>query len=221
MKKLIAFVLACLLLCSAVAGNAASTFDMSVLQGSEILDIDVDSDSEIAFVTSTISVKNKSFSHEGESDNYYSYAEFDMLIIDYFSTSAYPILRLWLYVCSNDDYFYFTSVTFTIDGKDYTFSDIADKDWFYEEIDHKQAMLIKMGTDNIDFFAALENYYESLDDINAASIPVVFHGAKDVKTDLGGDCWFLLDFLVLKSYYLNSNGGDYLDKANSTPLKVK
>lgn len=224
MKRLVSLILClCLTVALGAPACAEEAFDMSVLRDNKYLKIDVNTEDGIAFVESTFSVAERSFTHQYESTTHYSYSWFDMLIMDYFKSGAYPILRLWFKVATEGQYYYFTSVTITVDGKEYTFSDVADTGWFEnKDNNYNQDLLIKFGLDNISFLVALENYvnqFQSYEEIEKASVKAVFHGTTDIETELGSA--FLIEFLVFKSAFLDCNGLQHLtDVASPTPMKV-
>ena len=228
MKKIVSFILALTLLLSC-ASSLAAGYDVSYIkENSNVFTIDVDEDSGIAFVESVLSAKDRSFVHKHESDYRYSSTMFDILVINYGKSSAYPVPRLWITYCA-DEYIYYDSVTITLDGKDYTFSGISDPDWrTKDEKGVIEEALIKFGTDNLAFLAALENYREKfpsydelMDETNGPKIKMVLHGRnEDIKVTLDGG--FVLDFaLIIEGAYINTNGTDYLDKVNSTSMTVK
>lgn len=222
MKRIVSVSLLFFMMIGICSGAAADTFDMSALRTNEYLDIDVDTDSGVAFVESILTANDLSFTHSNESNTQYSYSRFDMLVINYFKTTAYPVLRLWLTVSTEGEYFYFTSATITVNDKRFTFSDIADKDWFEKkESSYSQDMLIKFGVDNLEFLAEVEkvvNACESVDDLEAVRLPIVFHGTKDIEAKLS--VGFFLEFIVFKNAMLVSNGFDFLDKASASAMKV-
>ena len=96
MKKFFSFFLAMALLCSC-ASSLADGYDVSYVKDhSNVFTIDVDEDSGIAFVESTLSTKDCSFVHKYESDYRYSSTMFDVLVVNYEKSTAYPVPRLWI-----------------------------------------------------------------------------------------------------------------------------
>lgn len=228
MKKTVAVFLSLVFVLGACSPALADKFDLSALRSNEYLDIDVDVEKEIALVESNFSVKDRSFSHPNESSTQYSFTKFDMLIIDYFGTDPYPIWRLWLTLSTQNQFYYITSVTFTIDNKEYTFSGVSDKDWFYtEENSCRQELLIKFGKENLDFLRAMQTLVkkiygnmDSLEEVfSTIKIPIVFHGTKDIEAELDID--FLMEFMIFMYGFINCNGFDYIDYSNGTEMKMK
>ena len=220
MKKLIcALICIPLLLSSSLADGK---FDMSAIRNNEYLEIDVDNEKEVGYVESTLSSHERSFTHSKEATNLYSTTQMDFLIIDYFSSKAYPVWRLWMSVATDDKFYHITSVTFTIDGKDYTFSNVADKDWFFERDNgYIQQLLIKFGVENSEFILAVLKVLESAPDFDTAfatRIPVVFHGTEDITAELGDG--FIGEFMIFLHVLSESNGIEFMNKVHDTPLKV-
>ena len=204
------------------AGAALAEFDMSVIRENKYLKIDVDKDSDVAYIESTFSAKDCSFTHDNDSPTRYSVTEFDILMINYFSSGTYPILRLWMYVSTESQFYYYNSVSFTVKDKTYTFSDVSNKDWFDQgDKYYEQQLLIKFGPKSLDFLLALfelagEGFEAgSFDDIH---IPVVFHGTKDINGTL--DKGFLVEYYLLISAFIEAGGLDYLDKVMETSVNA-
>ena len=227
MKKTLSFVLALALLCSCSSSLAAG-YDMTYIRkNSNVFTIDVNEDSGVAFVESTLSAEERSFVHRHESDHRYSTTMFDVLVVNYETTTAYPVPRLWITYCA-DEYIYYDSVTFTLNGKDYTFTGISDPNWCSQ--DEKgviEETLIKFGTDAVDFLFALKNYREKfasykelMDETRGPKIKMVLHGLiEDITVTLDGG--FLLDFTyIIEGAYLETNGLDYIEKVVSTAMSV-
>lgn len=99
---------------------------------------------------------------------------------------------------------------------------MADKEWFYErENGFSQDILIKFGLENADFTLAMLGLLQTLstaEDLETTTVPVVFHGTEDITAELGRG--FLAEYLLFSKAFSAANGGDYLSKANDTPLKV-
>jgi len=225
MKKTVCLVLAVLLLCLGAAASASeNTFDLKPLQENQYLTIDVNEEQNVAFVESFLQAGDTAFSHKGKSDSKYSFTWFDLLILNYGDeSSAFPVMRLWVEVCTKDVKYDFDSITFTIDGKAYTFTGLYSAD-FVEEGEggeNLQRMLLKFGTENLEFLVALEALFQgtsSYEELMAISIPVVLHGTEDVSTEMGGA--MLMDFMAIEDAYFSCNGASYLSLAASTPMTV-
>ena len=100
-----------------------------------------------------------------------------MIIANYFSDYPVCALRIWFHYFA-EDFLGIRSITFTINGKDYTFSQVGDKellasyDTYIEEFPN-----IIFGKNNNDFLLELFGIGESLIGDNNAiecTIPVVF-----------------------------------------------
>ncbi len=227
MKKLLSLFLALALLASCSSSFAAG-YDLTYVEENDsVFTIDVDSDRGVAFIESTLSASDRSFTHKYESDYRYSSTMFDILVINYGESDAYPVPRLWITYCA-DKYLYYDSVTFTVEGMDYTFTDIDDSEW--RSKDEKgviEQVLIKFGTENLKFLAALEDLYEKyptynelMDEIDGPKIRMVLHGRnEDLKVTLRSG--FMLDYaLIIQGAYINTDGLDYIGEVNSSHMTV-
>ena len=145
MKKIFSFIFALALLCTC-ASSLADGYDLAyVKDNASIFSIDEDTERGVAFVESSLSASERSFVHKYESDHRYSSTRFDILVVNYGQSDAYPVPRLWVIYCA-DEYLNYDSVTITLEGKDYTFTGISDPDWCSK--DEKgviETVLIKLG----------------------------------------------------------------------------
>ena len=223
MKKWISMLLA---LCLLGTTALADVLDLSyVREKNSIFNIDVDNESDVAFIKSTTSAKERSFVHKYESDTRYSSTRFDVLVVDYSKTTAYPVPRLWITYAA-DEFLYINSVSFYVDGKKFTFSGISNKDW-QNKFDNGivEECLIKFGSEQIDFLVAMEHelkkyptYDELMDPEKGPKIRMVLHGKEDVEVTLGS--YYVMDFaFVIEGAYLNMNGMDYIEKVYGTTMK--
>lgn len=205
-----------------ICANAGGFSVASMDSLSEIITIDVDRDADVAFVESKLPTKERAFTHKYESNTRYSSTEFDMLVINYFESNAYPIFRLWINYCA-DDFLNINSVTFELDGVKYTFSGIADRDWLYSYDDGiEERLLIKFGISNLSFLAALENKFSEINDISEIDqldISLTLHGSENITVKLDSGFW--LDFFALKSAWILSGGAteEYLKKVTASEMK--
>lgn len=222
MKKL-ALLLALVLLMTCVGGALAEVDLSEVHENPNIFKLDVIDDEGVAVVDTTMSAKLRSFTHKYESDAYYSTTQFDFIVVDYLKPTAYVVQRLWIAFATNDDFMDIDSVTFHVNGQDFTFTDIADSEWFERtEKGCMQRVMIEFGLSNLAFLAALEKCVPD-DPMQLGAtdglITMTLHGSEDVEVSLTSG--FLTDFAVIKEAFLEANGGEYLDKAYPTPMTVK
>ena len=228
MRKIFCMLLVCFLLFGTVPMAAADDpFDLTyVYSRSDDYDVSTDTEEDVTFVTSNMTVKELAFSHADESDSFYSYVWHDMLVIDSSQRTRYPVFRMWISVATEMDYKYISSVTFIVDGQEFTFSDIDDNDWFsMNKGDYVQKLLIKFGESNIDFLIAVERFCNKVAQDDYAgdySVRMILHGrrdftgASDTEAVLGLP--FLVDFTRIKNAFLNCNGFQFLGKSMATPM---
>lgn len=224
MKKLLLFLLVATLLVS-VSPAMAATIDLSGIQAQDNLyTVDISDDGDAAFIESQLSAENRSFTHKYENSKLYSTTEFDVLIVDYQQSSNYPIFRLWVIYCADNAYQNIESITFQLDKKQFTFSDVSDDDWlsYDKENGYMEEMLIRFGEDNLDFLVAIEEAIkdksDSVETLSEVEIKMVLHGKEDIVVELGTG--FLLDFMALKSAWLELNGLDYIEDINGNDMSV-
>ncbi len=228
MKKMMAALSALVLMMSVLAGAlAAEGFDMSEVESNtKYYTVDVDRDSDVAFIESTLTREQLSFVHKYESEYRYSSTHFDVLAIDYRDDSKrYPVPRLWVTWCAGD-YQNIESVTFEIEGREFTFSDCWDREWrTKDEKGVVEELLIKMGTENADFMMALNSYAKNnqeaiIRDPSSLKIPITLHGNEDIRAELSG--YFMQDYMmIIVGAYYNHGGLETIDKVNSTPMTVR
>ena len=226
MKKLLSLLLIAMLLVCSVSSAFAAKLDLSPIEAeSELYTIDLSEDGEAAFIETTLTAQHRSFVHKYESTNLYSTTMFDVLVVDYGTSDNYPIIRLWVSYCADDHFQNFDSVTFTVGNKEYTFTDISDPEWQIqdEESGYIEDVLIRFNEDNMIFLEALEEMTSgndaTIEELDQLTVKMVLHGDEDIETTLSGG--FLLDFLAIKSAWMDLNGLDYIDEASGSKLSVK
>ena len=229
MKRFLSLLLVSVLALNAVAvALADDDFDLSPIRNNDRFDISVNSEDEVAFITTTFSASDRSFVHEDEHPEYYSTFESDMIVLDYFSNDAHPVLRTWIKYATTEP-LYPTAVTFTIDNKDYTFSGIgmpenSDED----ETGVTEEVLIRYGVDSIEFLIAMDEIRKSVaDDLDSEltmkeidekyAIPFVLHGIKDVTSTMR--IGSLLDIMFIMNAFLDVNG-DLSDVSSPSKLVI-
>ena len=224
MKKLFLFLLIATLIFIITPATAAK-IDLSGIQAQENLyTVDINDDGDAAFIESQLTAEARSFTHKYENSKLYSTTEFDVLIVDYQQSSNYPVFRLWVIYCADNAYLNVDAITFQVGKKQFTFSDVSDEDWlsYDRENGYMEEMLIRFGEDNMDFLLAIEEAItgksETVEALDEVEIKMVLHGKEDVVVELGTG--FLLDFLALKSAWLELNGLDYIEDINGNDMSV-
>ncbi len=225
-RKICAFLLVVLMACSCFTVSSAAVLDLSsIRENSELFSIDVDTESDVAFIESQMSAQLRSFVHKYESSYRYSNTLFDILVVDYLKTDAYPIMRLWIIYCADDAYLNINSVSFIVDGKKYTFSGIADADWYeHDDNGYVEKVLLKFGMENLSFLAALERVFSDVKDGSGAfqaaqnaSCRMILHGREDIEVELGAG--FFTDYLIMHMGFTSIDGLSYLNKVISSTMK--
>lgn len=224
MKKTIP--LLALLLCLCLCASASAGADLSALSGNSFLKIASDPATGARFVTTTLKGKDLAFAHANESAGYYSAAQWDILVWPA-ADGEYPVLRLNLryYTDPAHGFDEIDSVTFTVSGKQYTFTDLFDPDLLdAAEGGYRQMVIIQIGEKNIDFvnnlFALESLCLESKDQTGPAfSVPAVLHGIEDIPVTLGAG--FLLDGMAVQNAFAAIGGMDTLEKVESAPMTVR
>ena len=231
MKRIISLALCLSILCTAVSAFALPTFEMSLYsENSELYNVDVDSERGVAFIETSEKNSNVAFTHKYESDFYYSTIRNDILVIDYYKSSRYPVVRTWIDYRA-DKALNIYAVSFVYDGKTYTFSDVADKDRVVQlENGVSEQLLIKYGSNNSDFFvdiamAVVEYGFARFGDdgdseAKQPEMKMILHGTEDVVVDeLPTGFWndlFVIVMSMMKDDYLQ-----FIRDNEGTPCKVK
>lgn len=224
MKKVICLLLVCAMLFGAASVWADDPFDLSYVRShTSDYEIEVNESKNCAFIYSNLSIKDKAFTHPDSSDSYYSYLEWDILVLDYSKSSRYPIFRLWIVTVNESSYKNFTSVSFIFGGKEYTFTNIASSDRFeIKKGDYQQTMLVKFGFDNIDFVIDLLTYLETMVSAGNSNydVKMILHGDVDYTISLSENN--LLDFAKIATALTGCNGASMLGKATDpNPLTIR
>lgn len=228
MKKLLALLTALMMLLLPMAAMA-DKLDLSYVESNidKLFELDINEESNVAFVDTALSASSRSFVHKYESSYRYSTTEFDVLVVNYASASSnYPILRMWISYCADDEFLYFDSVSFDVDGQIFTFTGVGSSD--RRDSDDKGCVergLIKFDESNIDFLIALENYAPPISQTSSADendnypVYMTLHGTEDVTVTLSSGFW--LDFFAMREAFLQMNGMEYISRPDGTPMTTK
>ena len=192
-----------------------------------LFNIDVDTDSGVAFLETNEKTANLAFQHKYESNYLYSYIQSDVLVLNYFSSDRYPVLRTWITYCA-DNAQYIHSVSFEINGTTYTLSDVGDKDRV-EKTDngYRERLLIRYGKNNSDFFAEILSscigYLLNNDDENkkAPVMKMTLHGLENIEVYVPDTFW--TDFGLLALPFTSNDFAwlSYIADNEGNPCKVK
>ena len=167
------------------------------------------------YVYNNYSAEDLSFPHADESDNFYSYLDFDIIILHPGTDSVRPILRSWISLSTQDRSHEITSVTFRVNGRDYTFTELSDPEDFIirEDGSHQQVMLIRFDPDSLSFLTDLALAHAFGDD----SFEVFFRGAEDIETEIGPNFWDI--FTAYWEAYVYSDAFTCLDGYHGNPME--
>ena len=220
MKKLVALI-AVLMLAMTVSTAFAATLDLSYpLNKPDVYTVEPSEDGSVVFIETVLTASDRHFTHKYESDYYWSSTQFDVLGLGYGEDYGYPVWRVWVIFANDIGYQNINSVTFVVQGTSYTFTDISDPDWQNKlNNSYLEECLIKFGMDNLEFVVALEQYVNSLEDVDDFTATLILHGDEDIEVTLGGA--FALDFALTKQCYLEMNGLDTISEVTATPMTIK
>ena len=164
-------------------------------------------------VYNNFSVEDISFSHDMESDKYYSFLDFDIRVADTVTDTQLPLLRMWITMYTQGSFMDVSSVTFTTGGRDYTFSGLSDEeDYIEDEGEFQQDMLILFDDNSLAFLYDLE--ISRL--LGEESFKAVFHGSRDIEAEIGPNFWDI--FSVYWDLYQNSGAAECLDGLEGTEM---
>ena len=166
------------------------------------------------YLYNNFTAEELSFSHDMESDNYYSYADFDIVILDPDTEHPLPILRLWITMVTKEKPVNIHSVTFTTGGRDYTFSELSDPEDIIEgEGEYEQTMLIRFDADSQWFLTqAVMNHL-----LGDETMKAVFHGDVDMEVEFGEHFWNVLS--IYFDLYTNSDAATNLNGYTGNPME--
>ncbi len=164
-------------------------------------------------VYNEFSAGDLSFSHDMESDQWYSYVDFDICVANAGTETQLPLLRMWITLVTKEAYMDISSVTFTTGGRAYTFSGLSDEEDFTDkEGDFQQDMLIIFDGDSLPFLTDLE--ISRL--LGEETFTAVLHGNRELTVQLGPNFWNI--FSVYYDLYVNSDAIDWLDGFTGTEM---
>ena len=213
--------------CAAFAEGELKPFDLKTYEDNpDYFTIDIDTEDDLAFIQTTYDAASLAFIHKYDSDYYYSFLSSDILVIDYSKEGErVPVFRTWIYYAADAPQ-NITSVTFEIDGKAYTFTDIADPERNeVRENGYSENLVIKYGIDNWDFFtvvAANAMDYILSEDENAAApeMKMILHGDEEIEAVVPENFW--ADFSFVIAPFLADDGDwlQYLVQNSGTPCEI-
>ena len=205
MKKLLSAVLVAALLMGLCAPALASV-DLSSVRNNDLFYVKLE-DSGHCFV--------------GAADEKASYAYSDIIVSNYYGAAAdrNAVWRWWL-VYNAPAYLGVTSVTFTLNGTDYTFENVGGSDHLENHGSYvTENLCIVFGSENLQFWLDFLLTCEAESDktvIMNWSMPAVLHGTRDVPVTING--FALLDLFLVGEAMLQITGVEGLMDTDGNPL---
>ena len=181
---------------------------------------------DVVFVDCTPqrTIEQLSFTHRYEHPTKYSFVYTDLLTVDYSTSKAYPVLRTWVEYCGTERCD-FDTVTITLCGRDYTFTDVSDPDWVEEIEDgggYAETLLIIYGKNNLDFAMAVlgaVNACSSEQDFCEKTFPMTLSGRRTLEVELSG--YAVLDMAHMLGGFFRTADLAMLEKVSDpTPVTV-
>ncbi|MBR4459664.1 MAG: hypothetical protein IKS31_11960 [Clostridia bacterium] len=223
MKRVPAILLALTLILT--CAQALADFDLSYFDGKDdVFSVETEEEDGVVytFVETQLTFANLSFEHAHESEKRYSYTRFDLLYaVGDGDPVCYP--RLWVTYCA-DAFLNIDSVTFRVEGTDYTFSDLkASAIRTDDEKGCVEELPIVFGRNSLPFLGALEKITDRSADtreLSTVRITAVLHGDEDLTVQLSEN--FMLDFyLIIEDALLSTDGLSTIDKTDESPMRTE
>ena len=166
---------------------------------------------------SSYDAEDLAFSHEGESENYYSYTDFDILVLDPETEQQLPILRLWIMLRTQEKPLNISSVTFTAGGREYTFTDVSEEEdtEALEEGGYSQTILIRFDQESL--FMLTQMGMDLL--LGGDPVPMVLHGDEDLRVEL--DEHFREPFRAIWTAYVDCDAESNLSSYKGNPVESR
>ena len=227
MKKITLIILSVLLaVLPALSAFAAEPFSLDYIRNSQyVTDGTIKLDEEEAdylFVQSSYSAEELAFTHTKESDEYYSWFDFDIIVLEPGTEEELPVLRLWFNLWTNEQFYDVSSVTFTCADHTFTFSELSDpEDYTEKEGQYRQEMLIRFNRSSLLFLSELmriRSLMKVFPEWKDFTVKTVFHGTEEIETELGTSFWTLFD--VFADLYINSNASSMITEVEGTPMEM-
>ncbi|MBR0513054.1 MAG: hypothetical protein IJK06_02245 [Clostridia bacterium] len=146
----------------------------------------------------------------------------DIIIGDYYSSSPVAFWRFWVSY-SAAKYLGITSFTIIMDGNEYTFKNVGNKDHMTDYgTNVRENPHITFGSNNLSFWLALLLKWEGLEDKTEMfdmSMQMILHGTtKDLTVDIPG--YAMADMAVLGEVYLSMAGMEALMGEEGSEMTV-
>lgn len=230
MKKTAALLCALALLLQAAPALGEFTLDF-FRQNEGVFQVNEDEAQDIAFIETGYTPQELAFEHKYESPENYSLLESDILVMHNASSEERrPVLRTWIHF-STTQRLDVSSVTFALGGTSYTLTGISDPDWvIVGENDTRENLLIRYGTNNAEFVAALMaealsyTYLrygeETTEEPPVPQMTMTLHGAaEDLEIEVPAGFW--LDFGMLTIAMMQTDSLSYIGQNAGTACAIE
>ena len=231
MKRVLSLIVTLALVISLTTAVCADFSYSEFKNQPDLFGVSENKDEHYAFIDAEplSTIEERSFEHDYASSKYYSYFYNDLIVFDYDKENAEPIWRLWIEY-SGTKHIYISSVTFSFDGNDYTFTHLLDQQWIskLDNGDASQSIPIMFGASNSQFLTDMFDYiskyadddwsFESL--YSMPQLKITLHGTDDISAEL--PTTFYADFLLIYLAYAYDGYFDdfLLLTSDPTPLTV-
>ena len=217
-RAILCLCLALALLLAAVP--ALADLNIQPLRDNSRFKITVDNDISAAYIESTMEPKDLAFTHRYDTTNRYSFTSFDIILTNYNTDSMRSTARLLIYYTA-PRFQNIESVTFTLGGQDYTFSDIHPNGT-YQTTDStgiQEIVLVRFGYNTDEFYSALRSLVDehTFEELQSITIPMVLHGDEDIAAVLTGN--FMVDFFY-HYYAMVAIGADPMSNFSTSDMSV-
>ena len=225
MRRILLIVLSLTLALSPLFSASASTpFDLDYIRNSDYIKnelIRIEENETGVFVYNNFAVHDLAIDFDQESDEYYSYADFDIAVFEE-DDGTLPLLRLWFTLWTDEKKYDVSSLTIVGHQNQYTFSDLYDEEFFSEDKgDYSQDVLVLFDFGSMQCLSELmrlRQLMKASSDWHDFKVKVIFHGTEDLVTELGDNFWNIFDVYI--DLYLNSNGSVNLRDFEGSPMEV-
>lgn len=212
-----------LILCPLLSASASEPFNLEYIQNSEAMKnglVYLEERESATYLYNNFDVEDVAISFAQESDEYYSYVDFDIGIFDEDGVTL-PILRLWFTLWTDEKAYDIDSLTIYGHRCQYTFSDLYRENFFKEDKgDVRQDLVILFDFNSLQCLSELMRLRALVKASSdyAETGKIVFHGTEDLVYVLDDHFWTIFDLYL--DLYLSSNASVSLGDYEGTPMEM-